>query len=343
MREHHVRYIQVARAGRYRDDGVVILSDTNQPDRLHLDGAYTLAEEMFAAGTVPQSGGPRRCSARAKGWPLDQTIDSLVGGRPYRHMLGFERTEGKRAAKDTAFNRPGVRTGEYPLIAWGWDREDCQDYIRSVLAVEFAKSACSFCPFALATESGRVRTLARFREDPASGVEALLMEHVAVALNPRQGLIAGKRLHDLLASRPGNGRVLDLLEDQLDLLPWGLYRVQRVLRPSAKNPGRIGNGARRLTLLARGDRTQIERNLVRIARLSGTVVDASDVRHPRAWVQQRGLLLPTSEYFYAISPSLPGNKSGRGFVRAWADVQRRERITQTDVLAAVSADRVVKI
>jgi hypothetical protein len=332
LRKNHIRFIQVARAGRSRDDGVVILSDTTQPDRLHLEGAYTLAEEMFAAGTVPQSGGPRRCSARAKGWPLDQVIAALVGGRPYRHVLGFERTEGRRAAKDAAFNRPGVRTGEYPLIEWGWDRADCQSFIRSVLGVEFPKSACSFCPFALATESGRLRTLARFREDPASGVEALLMEHVALAINPRQGLIAGKRLHDLLASRPGNERVLELLEDQLDLLPWGLYRVQRVLRPSAKNPDKIGNGVRRLALLARGNRAEIEQKLATVARLAGTAVDASDARHPRAWVHRRGLLLPTSEYFYAISPSLPASKTGRGFGTAWADVQARARITQTDVL-----------
>jgi hypothetical protein len=39
-----------------------------------------------------------------------------------------------------------------------------------------------------------------YRAEPAADVHALLLEHIAVSLNPRQGLAAGKRLSSLLAS-----------------------------------------------------------------------------------------------------------------------------------------------
>ncbi len=57
MRAHHVRYVQVARAGHHQADGITVLSDTRQPDRIFLEGAYKLSDELRAAGTVPQFGG----------------------------------------------------------------------------------------------------------------------------------------------------------------------------------------------------------------------------------------------------------------------------------------------
>ncbi|WP_157529730.1 hypothetical protein [Nocardia sp. NRRL S-836] len=57
-----VRFIQVARRGPRQADGIDILSDTRSPDRLQLVGAWTLAHEMFAGATVPQTAGDRLCS-----------------------------------------------------------------------------------------------------------------------------------------------------------------------------------------------------------------------------------------------------------------------------------------
>ena len=42
--------------------------------------------------------------------------------------------------------------------------------------------------------------LAAYRTEPAAGVHALVLEHIAVSLNPRQGLAAGERLSGLLAA-----------------------------------------------------------------------------------------------------------------------------------------------
>ncbi|MDP9868987.1 MULTISPECIES: hypothetical protein [Streptosporangium] len=42
--------------------------------------------------------------------------------------------------------------------------------------------------------------MAHYIADPNEAMLPLLMEHVTVALNPRQGLIAGARLIDVLAA-----------------------------------------------------------------------------------------------------------------------------------------------
>jgi hypothetical protein len=42
--------------------------------------------------------------------------------------------------------------------------------------------------------------LAAYAAEPAAGVHALVMEHIAVSLNPRQGLAAGERLSGMLAA-----------------------------------------------------------------------------------------------------------------------------------------------
>jgi hypothetical protein len=70
---------------------------------------------MMAAGTVPQAGGARKCSAKAKGWPLDQFISSQTHGEPYVHVVGYEAGETSRALRDARFNT-ATRTGAYPLV-----------------------------------------------------------------------------------------------------------------------------------------------------------------------------------------------------------------------------------
>ena len=122
LREHRVRFVQVARERRHvtKDgDGITVLDDTDQPRVLHLRGAYRLSDEMREAGTIPQTGGARLCSVHAKGDALDPVIDRITQGQPYRHVIGFEANEPKRATKDAGYNT-ATRTGAYPLIEWGW-------------------------------------------------------------------------------------------------------------------------------------------------------------------------------------------------------------------------------
>lgn len=81
------------------------------------------------------------------------------------------------------------RTGEYPLIDWGWSRADVIDYTRSILGTSVGRSACTFCPFSFANKSSRAENFARYAEAPEVGARTLLMEHLALALNPAQGLV----------------------------------------------------------------------------------------------------------------------------------------------------------
>ena len=43
---------------------------------------------------------------------------------------------------DTVF-----RQSFYPLVEWGWTRQDCIDYLRQKLGITWRKSACVQCPF----------------------------------------------------------------------------------------------------------------------------------------------------------------------------------------------------
>ena len=193
LREHGIRWVQVARAGATQADGITILDDSRAPATVHLGGDWKLSDEMLAAGTIPQVAGSRKCSAKAKGWVLDQFLAAEMAGRRYQHVMGFEAAETRRATRDAGYDT-AQRTGSYPLIAWGWDRRACEDYIRSVTGADWPKSACTYCPFALCNTAGRERVLAAYRAEPAAGVQALVLEHIAVSLNPRQGLAAGERL-----------------------------------------------------------------------------------------------------------------------------------------------------
>lgn len=57
FRKHQIRYVQVGRAGHSQKDGIKVLDDSRTPTKVFGQGAYTLLQELLAAGTVPQYGG----------------------------------------------------------------------------------------------------------------------------------------------------------------------------------------------------------------------------------------------------------------------------------------------
>jgi hypothetical protein len=61
----------------------------------------------------------RKCQ-KARGAPQDAWRANEFGTRPYIHALGFN-DEPKRAQRDATYNT-ALRTGEYPLRTWTWDR-----------------------------------------------------------------------------------------------------------------------------------------------------------------------------------------------------------------------------
>jgi hypothetical protein len=323
LRANHIRYVQVARAGAFQRDGITVLSDTRTPDKLFLDGDYKLSDELLTAGTVPQMGGVRKCSAKAKGWPLDTLIEGILGrGVPFRHIVGFEANEPKRAVKDTAANT-GARTGEYPLLDWGWDRARCEEYILQQTGAHWIKSACVYCPFALANKAGRERVLPMYRDDLDSAVRALFVEHVSLQLNERQGLNGPTRLIDLLRE-DGNQAALDGLEDRLDRTPHAVYHVRRIIRPQEQDRTKVSNYSRS----------------VRQVTPAVTRVQAKHFLHDEypgelqpdgqsSIVRRRGEVLPAVEELYVVAPTVVTDKQERNFETWWADALRaQEAITR---------------
>ncbi len=315
LREHGIRWVQVARAGAAQADGITILDDSRVPSRVHLGGAYRLSDEMLAAGTVPQVAGSRKCSAKAKGWVLDQFLAAEMAGQPYLHVMGFEAGETGRARRDAGYDT-AQRTGSYPLIAWEWDRRACENYIRSVTGVDWPKSACTYCPFALCNTAGRERVMAAYRAEPAAGVQALVLEHIAVSLNPRQGLAAGERLASLLAGSGQHQDVIAAFTAELDQMPWRVYEVRRVIRSRAGDPSKPANASRSLHTIASGSRAQMLATLHELAQEHGAVIEDADGIE-RAWLRRRCATFPAAEHFLVAAPAGPDDKEGPGFEAAW--------------------------
>ena len=314
MAQHQVRYVQVARAGRTIKSGVLLLDDSRAAQTLHLEGGYRLSQELLTAGTVAQSGGNRVCSIHAKGDVLDLYLAVETQGAPFRHMIGFESGEMRRAIRDAAV--PGKkdlnRTAEYPLISWAWDRDACQDYLRDVFGVEWSKSACHMCPFALGSKAGRDRMVAKYRQHPEVAAQSLFIEHVALCLNGNQGIIAGDRLIDLLTAQHVTAAIR-LLHEQLDTVEHAVYEVRRTF--TRRRDGKYNN-ARSVRAISRGlSRTQAAELLATLGPADGSDSIA------RVWTNRRApaadAVEVTGERFYVAAPATVEDKDGPAFASSW--------------------------
>ncbi|MFD6094778.1 hypothetical protein ACFVWN_00915 [Nocardiopsis flavescens] len=311
-----VRTVQVARAGPREADGVVVLDDTRTPSTCHTEGAYTLGDEMLSGGTIPQSGGARRCSLRAKGFPLDWAAARLTQGRPYLHVVGYELEERGRVIRDRPLG-PQNRIPLYPLVDAGWTRRTCEDVLLTHHGTPWEKSRCTYCPFSLSSKVGRARTLAQYVQSPDQAMLPLLMEHVAVSLNPRQGLIAGERLADQLAAFPGGPTVLARFAADLDSRPWAVYRVRRVWQATAAGRDQAGPVARDLQVIAEGSRAQARAEL---ACVPGERTVEGGIE--RVWIRRRIVgVYPAREELLVAAPATAETKRGPAFTGAWAHAE----------------------
>jgi hypothetical protein len=169
-------------------------------------------------------------------------------------------------------------------------------------------------PFALCSKDGRERVLAAYRDEPDAGARALMLEHIAVALNPRQGLAAGERLSAILAATGQHHDVTDLAADMLDRMPWHVYEVRRVIRPLAGDPARAASASRSLRALASGTRAEMTTALRDLARIRHAETELDDGIE-RAWLRRRGTALPTAEHFLVAAPAGPQDKGAPAFRR----------------------------
>lgn len=338
LRAASVRYAQVARAGTRQADGIRVLSDTTEPSRLYLDGAYKLSDELTAAGTVPQVGGTRRCSMKFKGWVIDTYLEHFaplavrhafgfeIGEQrraddcqrhmPGRLAFGFEIGEHARARQASEYDTPH-RVAEFPLIDWGWDREACRRYIEQITGVpDWPKSACFYCPFAMTSKAGRERIVLRYDTRPQAAIDALLLEWRALCLNPRGGLIAGERLIDLLAEqRPA---IVEQFNAHLEDVPHSVYEVRRLWRPKRDDPLKVHMANRDLRVVAHGTRAQCAESV----RSLGDIDRRDGIE--RVYRLRRGEDLPTREAFTVAGPAGAKEKALPGFAGWWAAIANEQ-------------------
>lgn len=320
MREHGIRYVQLARHGASKADGITILDDSACPVSLYLEGDYKLSQEMNANGTVPQVGGIRKCSMHAKGEVIDRWLIDTLQGAPFLHVIGFEANELGRAKTDRMYNtgpqakagHPANRTGSYPLIEWGWDRAMCEAYITEMTAENWIKSACVYCPFALATKGGQERIKGMYASEPDGAIAALLMEYRSISLNPAQGLIKADSLQAFLRRTGEHDATLAELNSILDGCEWNVYEVQRVAMPN-KDDASKGTWNRSVRAIAAGTRGQMLADLMSLACDEGASLVTDFMGISRVWTDSRGEGFPSYERLYVAAPAGVQDKEPKAF------------------------------
>jgi hypothetical protein len=344
LRRHHIRYVQVARRGHLEQDGITVLSDTTQPERLFAEGDYKLSDELRTNGTVPQFGGAHRCSLKFKAWVIERWLHLNVAessrhafgynaeetkrvvksetASARRIAFGFNADETKRVTKALAYDTP-ERQSFYPLVEWGWTRQDCLDYLQEQLGVLWRKSACVYCPF----NALKADAIERHKDHAEQVADALMLEHVSLSLNPRGRLYRDQPLISITSSS-GNQRALDAYERTLGEVPWAVYRVRRLYYPGKNKEGRIfpekkGNVIRaveRITEAARKARALEHFHELRLA--ADELVEQRGIVY--AYRQRCGATFPTREEFLVAAPAVVETKARYGldwFERQWDEPQ----------------------
>ncbi len=314
LRKHGVRYVQVARAGRFERDGIVVLDDSRSPTKLYREGAWKLSDELRTAGTLPaRRGSQKLCTQKFKGWVLDTWIKGELKGEAFTHVIGFESEETERVERDQGYTTL-ARVASYPLVDWAWNREKCVSYLREQYGITWKKSACVQCPFASLKGSGCVD---RFKADPDSAVKAMQLEALSLMLNPRVGLFSGRTLRQVV-EKSGNVEAMKRFEAWFVSQPtWSVYRVRRAYTAPAK-------ASRELTTVFTGGYDDARAHLI------ATVTPEADGFDNNVTVDEHGFVrgyarrrvegvYPSCEEMFVVGPAGIEDKVSRTtFDKRWA-------------------------
>ncbi len=357
LRRHQIRFVEVARRGAVEADGIVILQDTRNPERLHAEGVFKLSDELLSNGTVPQFGSTEhRCAMKFKAWVIESWMAFEFRGaaeRPVYHVFGFnngeesrirtsevhiERHNAERAAKVEraplivfGFNSEEVgriernrkydgplRRGCYPLLDWGWNRQKCWEYIFNLCGIDWKKSACSFCPFSSEAAKGEPCAVVRWNSAPEQTAHGLLVEFNALCFNPR-GQLYKKSSMMAVVKKHNVVSVLDAFERRLAKSGWGFYRVRRIYTG-------IGQAIRCVERLAEGTRESMA------SRFEGEVSSNPqievDTMHGIRYAmthRRQADIYPSAEGFFVIAPLFVETKV-RGKIEKFE--QRWNRVTR---------------
>lgn len=128
-RQHNIRFVEVARAGPREADGIVVLQDTRSPQRLHLEGAYKLSDELLLNGTVPQSGGVHTCALKFKAFVVEYWLKHFLR-TPFHQVFGYNSEEFSRAASATLSD--AKRNAKDLRVAFGFNVDEPDRAARAV-------------------------------------------------------------------------------------------------------------------------------------------------------------------------------------------------------------------
>lgn len=130
---------------------ITIVKKVTTVSRFERIGTYTtLEEECFAKQTLPSIAyGFKSCSQKYKREPQDKFCNSWEpativwkSGGKVEKCIGYDADEERRAK----IRESDKYTYRYPLIEWGWGREECVEAIARAGMDQPGKSACFFCP-----------------------------------------------------------------------------------------------------------------------------------------------------------------------------------------------------
>ncbi len=304
LRQHQIRFVQVAKAGHSKRDGYTVLSDTRNPRTCHIEGDYTLGHSLKIAGTSQPVSGAHTCAMKFKGAVIDQWIVDHLSGEAIGPYLGYCKGEEKRSAKCADYPCMGSDY-RFPLQEWGWDRETCIDYIRKKTGANWLKSACVFCPFCKPEQAGQ-----RWESEPEAGLYALTLEAAALALNPRMKLFASRSAWEIAPQF-----VRELAVNHLDSIDWAVYRVERIYQ--GKQISR-----RVMRVSEPMPRRAADAQVSVIAKQHGCACDTSDPTYTRAYEYHRKPSESlTCEGFWVAAPGFIQNKVHRPnyFEQTWRE------------------------
>jgi hypothetical protein len=341
FRRHGIRFVQLGRAGHLEKDGIIVLDDSRAPQKLFAGGAYTLFEELQSAGTVPQFGGAHHCSLKFKAFVIEKWLESNIH-LSIRHTFGYNCAETNRVADSEAaitarvtfgFNSDELvrvddarsydsptRVGHYPLVEWGWDRLRCLLYIQEILGVDWEKSACPFCPFARINDA----LITRQKQFPEQTAQAMFLERVALAINPRAQLYKKQPLYTVVGNSD-NKAAVEEFERLMGAHRWAVYRVRRIYQAkpiyegSGKRRRLIGHDANKKGTVKRcverleefADMATANGRLAEVAYEKGlTVHELHGLRY--ATVRACEANYPTSEEFLVAAPAVVETKARYG-------------------------------
>jgi len=111
----------------------------------------TLEDNCLQKNMLPSLAyGFKSCSQKYKIAPQDKYFNNLpevkahwkVGGKVTK-LIGYDTDEGHRTEKDYTDSKYDFW---YPMVEWGWSRQDCVDAIDRAGLPQPGKSSCFFCP-----------------------------------------------------------------------------------------------------------------------------------------------------------------------------------------------------